>query len=212
VLLYEIHDSQRFPRVQACVSYCRLINCAKASAGKRYGSAGKKLGNADLKWAFSEAAALFLRHNPAGPKYLTRFAKQHGQGKALTVLTHKLARAVYDRWQRDIADDRATGCVPPLSRTWHSRANGSRSASSLTRTVRGHRYVSRPQSPHHGGSAIAVSMARAPLYVCGADTYQLRLQWKSSQDTRPDASIAKIKKAEKILLTGSVCLLTSRAS
>jgi transposase len=35
VLLYEIHDINRFPRVQEFVSYCRLVKCAKESAGKR---------------------------------------------------------------------------------------------------------------------------------------------------------------------------------
>jgi transposase len=89
VLLYEIHDLQRFPRVQDFVSYCRLIKCAKESAGKRYGTSGSKIGNAYLKWAFSEAAVLFLRANPAGQKYLARLEKKHGTGKALTVLAHK---------------------------------------------------------------------------------------------------------------------------
>ena len=101
VLLYEIHDIQRFPRVQDFVSYCRLVKCAKESAGKRYGTSGSKIGNAYLKWAFSEAAVLFLRANPAGQKYLARLEKKHGKGKALTVLAHKLARAVYYMWKRD---------------------------------------------------------------------------------------------------------------
>src|SRR5262244_4612546 len=52
VLLYEIHDIQRFPRVQDFVSYCRLVKCARESAGKRYGTSGTKIGNAHLKWAF----------------------------------------------------------------------------------------------------------------------------------------------------------------
>jgi transposase len=95
VLLYEIHDIPRFPRVQDFVSYCRLVKCAKDSAGKRYGTSGTKLGKAYLTWAFSEAAVLFLRNNPHGQKYLTRLEKKHGKGKALTVLAHKLARAVY---------------------------------------------------------------------------------------------------------------------
>lgn len=68
VLLYEIHTIRRFPRVQAFVSYGRLVTCAKESAGKRYGTSGKNIGNASLTWAFSEAAVLFLRHNPAGQK------------------------------------------------------------------------------------------------------------------------------------------------
>jgi transposase len=72
VLLYAIHTIDRFPRVQDFVSYCRLVTCAKESAGKRYGTSGAKIGNAYLKWAFSEAAVLFLRTNPAGQKYLAR--------------------------------------------------------------------------------------------------------------------------------------------
>ena len=105
VLLYEMHDIQRFPRVQDFVSYCRLVKCAKESAGKRYGTSGTKIGNAYLKWAFSEAAVLFLRANPAGQKYLTRLEKKHGKGKALTVLAHKLARAVYYMLKHAVAFD-----------------------------------------------------------------------------------------------------------
>src|SRR5439155_17344910 len=55
VLLYEIHDSTRFPRVQDFVSSCRLGTCAKEAAGKRKGTAGTKSGNAYLTWSFSEA-------------------------------------------------------------------------------------------------------------------------------------------------------------
>ena len=47
------------------------------------------------KWAFSEAAALFLRGNPIGQKYFTRLEKKHGKGKALSILAAKLGRAVY---------------------------------------------------------------------------------------------------------------------
>jgi transposase len=105
VLLYEMHDIARFPRVQDFVSYGRLVKCAKESAGKRYGTSGTKIGNAYLKWAFSEAAVLFLRNNPAGQKYLARLENNHGKGKALTVLAHKLARAVYHMLKRTTAFD-----------------------------------------------------------------------------------------------------------
>jgi transposase len=105
VLLYEIHDIQRFPSVQDFISYCRLVKCAKESAGKRYGTAGTKMGNAYLKWAFSEAAVLFLRDHPAGQKYLTRLEKKHGRGKALTLLAQKLGRAVYYMLKRQQAFD-----------------------------------------------------------------------------------------------------------
>jgi len=103
VLLYEIHDIARFPRVQDFASYCRLVKCAKESAGKRFGTSGSKIGNAHLKWAFSEAAVLFLRDNPAAQKLLARLEKKHSKGKALTILAHKLARAVYYMLKRQTA-------------------------------------------------------------------------------------------------------------
>jgi transposase len=95
VILYEIHDIRRFPRVQDFVSYCRLVKCAKESGGKRLGTSGKKIGNVHLRWAFAEAAILFLRQNPLGKAYFTTLEHKHGKAKALTVLAHKLARAVY---------------------------------------------------------------------------------------------------------------------
>ena len=42
----------------------------KSSTGKSYGTSGNKIGNAHLKWAFSEAAALFLRANEPAQKYV----------------------------------------------------------------------------------------------------------------------------------------------
>jgi len=72
VLLYESHDIARVASVQDFVSYCRLVKCAKESAGTRLGTAGKKIGNGHLKWAFSEAATLFLRTNAPGQQSLAR--------------------------------------------------------------------------------------------------------------------------------------------
>src|SRR5574340_245181 len=94
-ILYEIHNIDRFPRVQDFVSYCRLVKCAKESAGKIIGSSGKKIGNAHLKWAFSEAGVLLLRRNPEAMKYRAKLERKHGKAKSLTILAHKLARAVY---------------------------------------------------------------------------------------------------------------------
>jgi len=105
VILYEIHDITRFPRVQDFVSYCRLVKCAKESNGKHYGYSGKKIGNAFLKWAFSEAAVLFLRGNPDAQKYLSRLTRKHGKGKALSILAHRLGRAVYHMLRRAEAFD-----------------------------------------------------------------------------------------------------------
>ncbi len=95
VMLYEIENITRFPRVQDFASYCRLIKCAKESNGKRYGSSGSKIGNAHLKWAFSEAAVHSLKYNKPGKKHLDRLTKKHGKGKALSILAHKIGRATY---------------------------------------------------------------------------------------------------------------------
>jgi transposase len=95
VLLYEIEDVNCFPRVNEFLSYARLVKAQKSSAGKIHGHGGGKIGNAHLKWAFSEAAVLFLRQNPDGQKFVERLAKKHGKGKALSILSARLGRAVY---------------------------------------------------------------------------------------------------------------------
>jgi len=94
-ILYEIHDITRFDRVQEFASYARLIKCTKESAGKKLGTGGAKMGNVHLKWAFSEAAVTFLRHTSDGKKIVARLEKKHGKGKALSILAHKIGRAVY---------------------------------------------------------------------------------------------------------------------
>ena len=94
-IVYELHDVARFERVQQFASYARLVKCAKESAGKRKGTSGAKMGNVHLKWAFSEAAVLFVRHSAEAKMLLTRLTKRHGKGKALSILAHKIGRAAY---------------------------------------------------------------------------------------------------------------------
>jgi transposase len=94
-MLYEIQDITRFDRVQEFASYARLVKCAHQSAGKTRGTGGAKMGNVHLKWAFSEAAVLFLCDNAAGKTLLAQIRKTHGKGKALSILAHKIGRAVY---------------------------------------------------------------------------------------------------------------------
>jgi transposase IS116/IS110/IS902 family protein len=62
-ILYKVGDIHRFESVQKFASYARLVKCKAESAGKVYGTQGNKIGNAHLKWAFSEAAVLFIRNN-----------------------------------------------------------------------------------------------------------------------------------------------------
>jgi transposase len=106
VLLYEIHDINRFETVQQFASYCRLVKCSHESAGKKKGSGGAKIGNAHLKWAFSEAALLFIRYNPPAKKLVENLAQIHGKGKALSIMAHKLARAIFHMLKNNKPFDR----------------------------------------------------------------------------------------------------------
>ncbi|RMH31414.1 MAG: IS110 family transposase [Planctomycetota bacterium] len=95
-LLYEIHQIARFPGVGDFLSYARLVRGSWESDGKRKrGGGAGKIGNVHLKWAFSEAAALFLRLNPIGQAYFKRLERKHGKGKAMSVLAAKLGRAAF---------------------------------------------------------------------------------------------------------------------
>ena len=94
-IIYEIGDIQRFATVQKLASYSRLVKCKAESAGKVYGTQGNKIGNAHLKWAFSEAAVLLLRHNHNANRYLEKLQKRMSKAKVLSALAHKLGRCVY---------------------------------------------------------------------------------------------------------------------
>ena len=94
-ILYEIGDIQRFPRVQQFASYARLVKCKAESAGKSYGTQGNKIGNAHLKWAFSEVAVQYLKNNDKAKQYLARLQKRMSKAKALSALAHKIGRCIY---------------------------------------------------------------------------------------------------------------------
>jgi len=94
-MLYEIHDIARFPSRGEFCSYARLVKGQKSSNGKVYGTTGGRIGNAHLRWAFSEAALLYLRGNEQAQKYYNRLISRHGKGKALTIVAKRLGVAVY---------------------------------------------------------------------------------------------------------------------
>mgnify|MGYP001812606155 CR=1 FL=1 len=77
--------------------------------GKRDGTLPRqaifKIGNAYLKWAFSEAAVLFLAKCPEGSKLFARIERKHGKGRALSILAHRIGRAVYFMLARKRAFD-----------------------------------------------------------------------------------------------------------
>jgi transposase len=118
VLLYEIHDIRRFANVGQFLSYGRLVRCTHESAGKVLGSGGHKVGNAHLRWAFAEAACLFLRGSERARAWKQKQARKRGEAKALGILAAKLARAVYHLWRRREAFDE--------TRFWQGQAGKTR--------------------------------------------------------------------------------------
>jgi len=106
-ILYEIHDITRVDRVQEFASYARLVKCKNQSGGKTLGTGGAKMGTVHVKWAFSEAAVLFLRHTE-GKKLIARIQKQHGKGQALSILAHTIGRAVFYMLSRGTVFSRET--------------------------------------------------------------------------------------------------------
>jgi len=116
VLLYEIHDIGRFGSAGQFLSYARLVRCAHESAGKQVGSGGKKIGNAHLRWAFGEAACLFLRASERAKQWQARQLKKRCEGRVLALLAARLARAVYHLWRKREAFDEA--------RFWQGEAAG----------------------------------------------------------------------------------------
>jgi transposase len=94
-MLYEIHDIHRFPSRGEFCSYARLVKGQKSSNGKVYGTSGGRIGNAHLRWAFSEASLLYLRGNKRAQTYYNRLISRHGKAKALTIVAKRLGTAVY---------------------------------------------------------------------------------------------------------------------
>src|SRR5688500_11006163 len=104
-LLYEIDAIARFPEPGNFLSYSRLVRCPHESAGKKKGTGPKKVGNAHLKWAFSEAACLMLRSCLPVKAWMQRQAKKKGKKKALSILEAKIGRCVYHLWRKQVPFD-----------------------------------------------------------------------------------------------------------
>lgn len=82
VLRDDIPPIARVPRGQEWASSCRLGTWAKASHGKRSGTAGANMGKAHRTWTFSAAAVFCRRAHPAGQTCLASLEQKHAQGQA----------------------------------------------------------------------------------------------------------------------------------
>jgi len=71
------------------------VFCSAIHGGKVVGKSNKKIGNSYLRWAFGEAAVLFLKGNPDAQAWLQKKSCKYSKGKALAILAKKLGVTVY---------------------------------------------------------------------------------------------------------------------
>lgn len=95
IILYEIHHITRFESVQQFSSYCRLVRCQRESDGKRAKGGNPKIGNAYLKYAFTQIIGHAQKTSPVINKFYQRLCSKFGKQRARTIIAHKFAVAVY---------------------------------------------------------------------------------------------------------------------
>ena len=89
--------------LRSTITTCRVISTRSCKSSRHFESAGKKIGNAHLRWAFAEIACLFLRASERAKRWKERQAKKHGSGKALGILAARLARSVFHMLRNALA-------------------------------------------------------------------------------------------------------------
>ncbi|MCP4410424.1 MAG: IS110 family transposase [Gammaproteobacteria bacterium] len=94
-IMLETGDISRFENVGNFASYCRCVNSARLSNGKKKGKGNAKNGNKYLSWAFVEAANFAIRYHDPAKRYYQRKMAATKRVVAIKALAHKLARAGY---------------------------------------------------------------------------------------------------------------------
>lgn len=94
-IMLETETVSRFAAVGNFSSYCRCVDSAHLSNGKKKGEGNRKNGNKYLAWAFIEAANFALRFCPEAKRFYERKKAKTNSIVAIKALAHKLARACY---------------------------------------------------------------------------------------------------------------------
>jgi transposase len=135
VLLYEMHEVNRFGRAGRFLSYARLVRCDHESGGKKLGTGGAKIGNAYLKWAFAEGVTGFVRLSVRARRWKQKVASKRGAGKAMAILAARLGRAIFQmlRKQEAFDEDRFWNGAAAAKQPAVVGASGGTGSSSLLR-------------------------------------------------------------------------------
>ena len=93
--MLEVGDIHRFPTVGDFASYCRCVDSARLSNGKKKGAGNVKNGNPYLCWAWIEAANFALRCRAPIERFYQRKLAAGNRVLAIKATAHKLCRAGY---------------------------------------------------------------------------------------------------------------------
>ena len=94
-IMLETGSISRFEKVGNYASYCRCVNGARYSNGKKKSNTNTKNGNKYLAWAFIEAANFAIRFNDTVKRYYQRKLAKTNVIVAKKAVAHKLARACF---------------------------------------------------------------------------------------------------------------------
>ena len=81
--------------VQDFASYCRLVKCSHESTGQEEGNRRRKDRQRASEVGILRSGSTFRPSQSFGQKNGGWLVKVHGKGKALSILAHKLGRAIY---------------------------------------------------------------------------------------------------------------------
>lgn len=95
LILYETGQIERFASDKKYASYCALTPSTHQSANRIWHGRTGRRGNLNLKWAFTEAAHVAVRKDPALGAYYDALKRRSGAGTATIAVARKLARATY---------------------------------------------------------------------------------------------------------------------
>lgn len=95
VIILETGPINRFADVGRYASYCRCVNSARLSNGRKKGEGNTRNGNKYLAWAYVEAANFAMRFCPEARRFYERKKAKTNNIVAIKALAHKLARACY---------------------------------------------------------------------------------------------------------------------
>lgn len=94
-IMLETGDIDRFGKPGQFASYCRCVDSARHSNGKKKGQNNSKNGNRYLAWAFVEAANFAVRYDTRVQRFYERKRAKRNGSVAIKAVAHKLARAAY---------------------------------------------------------------------------------------------------------------------